>query len=120
MNMYLELLTTNEPLFNAFATAYPIVFLLAILSLGFSAILRSKRVFFIQAILFLAMFVFDKMMIDLLYLPLAIVQIVFTVFLIYRTIKAVHYDYFLIMEKTNQIERQITKDKADGTRSSFF
>src|SRR5690625_3984349 len=120
MNIYLALLTTYEPLFHAFATTYPIVFLLAILSLGFSAILRSNRVFLVQALLFLAMFVLDKIVVDLLFPLLAIVQIVFTVFLIYRTIKAVYYDYFLIMEKTNQIERQITKDKADGTRSSFF
>src|SRR5690625_7198583 len=102
MNIYLALLTTYEPLFHAFATTYPIVFLLAILSLGFSAILRSKRVFLLQALLFLTMFVLDKIVIDLLFPLLAIVKIVFTVILFYRTINTVYYDYFLIMYRTNK------------------
>lgn len=116
----LVLLTTNDPLFSTFVIAYPTIFLLAILTLGFSVILRSKGVFFIQVLLFLAMFVLGKMMIDPLFLPLSLIQILFTIFIIYRTIKAIDRSYLLVMEKTNQIERKITEDRSTGTESSFY
>ena len=50
---------------------------------------------------------------------ISVMQIVYSLFLAYRLMEAIHYNYMLILEKTNKAPTDLTQ-KGSGIRSSFL
>lgn len=49
----------------------------------------------------------------------SVIQIMYSLFLLYRLMQAIHFNYLLVLEKTNQTPAEITQ-KGSGSRSSFL
>src|SRR5699024_12083656 len=47
-------------------------------------------------------------------------QILFTIYLLYRMKQAIDYNYALVLEKTHQTPRKITSDGDTGTQFTFY
>lgn len=50
---------------------------------------------------------------------ISVIQIVYSLFLVYRLMQAIHYSYMLVLEKTKQVPTNITQ-KDSGVRSNFL
>lgn len=86
---------------------------LGLTSLYFKSILSS----IIEIVLLIALIVLSTNFIGV--LVVSILQVGFSLFLLYRLMGAIHYNYMLVMEKTNQAPRNFTQDD-NGTRSNFL
>jgi len=85
----------------------------AILTFATSIFLMDGKLLLVQLILSLGYFFPTNLLIGLL-------QIVFLVFVLYRCKKAIDYDLHLVLEKTHQIPRNLTKDGRIGGDFSLF
>jgi hypothetical protein len=85
------------------------IFIIAIETLAFSIMLRSKKVILLQLILFLAAFIIDGLLPNLLFSFFAIIQILIGIFVIYKVKKAAERDYLLVLEKTHRVRPNLTK-----------
>ncbi|WML43084.1 hypothetical protein [Neobacillus sp. PS3-40] len=111
------------PFAIAFALPFHVhsfTFIIAIETLLFSIILRSKGVFLLQLVLFLATFAIDGLVPNSLNIFLIIVQILLGIICLYKIKKAAEMDYLLVLEKTHRIPPNLTKGSNFGNRSSFF
>ena len=97
-----------------------LLFIVAILTFSFTIILRTKRVFLIQLLLFITFYVVEQSPQNIFYILSAVSQLLLGMIVGYRLLKAINYNYTLILEKTHQIPRNHTKDGISGRRSSFF
>lgn len=105
--------------FAHFAQEYVLLFVLAIITFVLCIALRSYKFFLAQLSLVIAVFLINEFMVYDLSFMLTTIQILFTVTVLYVLKKAVDYNYLLILEKTHQTPRNITKDSYNGSRSSF-
>lgn len=49
----------------------------------------------------------------------SVIQIIYSLFLLYRLMQAIHFNYRLVLEKTNKAPAEITQN-GSGIRSSFL
>lgn len=95
-------------------------FIIGIITFSISVILRTKKLFLSQLIIFLSIYAIEESLSNILYWVLITVQISLGVIIIYGLKKAVHRNYLLILEKTHKIPRDITKGGNLGSQTSFF
>lgn len=106
--------------FTSFIGDYTLILLMAIISLVGSIALRSVTIFLAQFFLLIAIFLIDFSASSILYIPISIVQVLLSIFLIYKIIIATDRFYLLVMEKTHQKDTDITKNGDNGSQSSFL
>jgi len=112
------ILTVNFDL-TPFAQKYSFILFLAIISLAFTIILRTAKVFLAQFLLLLSFFVLSGSIGGILSFLVIIIQLLLTTVLLYRLHKAIYRNYLLIEEKTHRRPRLVTKHGA-GIQKSFF
>src|SRR5699024_10858031 len=112
------ILTVNFDL-TPFAQKYSFILFLAIISLVLTIILRTSKIFLAQLLLLLSFFVFNGSTGGILSFLIITIQIILTIFLLYRLHKAIYRNYLLIEEKTHRRPRNLTKHGA-GIEKSFF
>lgn len=94
-------------------------FILAMLTFASSIALRSFTLFIGQLTLF-ALFVLTALNVSAsLSIVFLIIQLVLTLYLLYRIQQAVKYNYDLIREKTHLSPRDITTRSYTGTKFTF-
>ncbi|PAV27834.1 hypothetical protein CIL05_20000 [Virgibacillus profundi] len=120
MSIYPILFSSTQLLFSNFIHDFNFIFIIAILSLVGSIILRSKKVIITQLVLFISIFILDKFAENILLIPLAIIQLSFGVFILFRLKKAIDRNYLLVMEKTHQLPRNVNSNSSNGSQSSFL
>ncbi|GAB3057200.1 hypothetical protein [Virgibacillus ainsalahensis] len=106
--------------FTLFVQEHRFIFFLAIVTFALSIILRTKKLFFGQLLLFLIIFTINESAIPILYYLLIAVQSILAAAVIYKFKKAVDRNYTLVIEKTHEIPPDLTKGGHDGTQSTFF
>ncbi|QHS23227.1 hypothetical protein GWK91_09810 [Virgibacillus sp. MSP4-1] len=95
------------------------IFVMAIQALAIAVILRAKVMFLIQFAWLGGLYIIHEAALEFLFITGSVAQILITLFLIYRIKKALDYNYLLVMEKTHQIPRNITRNRNFGMKSSF-
>ncbi|OZU88754.1 hypothetical protein CIL03_10735 [Virgibacillus indicus] len=103
--------------FSTVAQDYSFIFYLAILTLAFSVVLRTTKLFIIQLLLFLAL---GFPAISSFTAVFAALQVGLTTVTIYKYLKALDRNYNLVIEKTHEIPPNITSGSQNGSQSSFF
>lgn len=106
--------------FAAIIQNYLLVFILAILTLVFSLLLRSAIVFWIQIGLLVFFYAIEASWGSIGYMTATACQVLLSVLVAVGYLKAVNYNYHLILEKTHRIPRKITVHGYSGTRRSFL
>ena len=114
----LFILTVNFDL-TPFAQEYSFILFLAILSLAFTIILRTTKVFLAQFFLLLSFFFLSGSTGGMLTFLIITIQLLLTIVLLYRLHKAIYRNYLLVEEKIHRRPRHITKYGA-GVQKSFF
>ncbi|MCC3355512.1 hypothetical protein [Bacillus sp. REN16] len=99
---------------------YLMLGVIAIITLAFGIILKSKKVFFTQLGILLVIVLLKDSIQSFLYIPLSVLQILVTALVLIRYKKAVDRNYTLILEKTHKIPRNLTKGGDLGSQTSFF
>ncbi|MGM8364090.1 hypothetical protein ACLIBG_01290 [Virgibacillus sp. W0181] len=112
--------TATNDMFGTFLHDYNLILIFAIITFAFSLFLRSATVFLVQIAVFVGMIVIDQTTLTLLYIPISIIQIFISFYLVYRIKKAIDRNYMLVMEKTHQAEPNITRNRDSGSRPSFL
>ena len=107
---------TIQPVLGSFPAWYGVLFILGIVTLAFTIILRSWLLFLGQLILLSASMMVSNITISFILMTL---QILFTIYLLYRMKQAIDYNYALVLEKTHQTPRKITSDGDTGTKFTF-
>lgn len=95
-------------------------FIIGIITFSISVILRTKKLFLTQLIIFFSIYAIEESLSNILYWVLIIVQVLLGIIIIYALKKAVHQNYLLILKKTHKVPRDITKCGNLGSQSSFF
>ncbi|MFG6115625.1 hypothetical protein ACGTN9_10575 [Halobacillus sp. MO56] len=88
-----------------------------ILSLVASVILRSRKIFALEIVLLPGMMVLLE---GWMLIITGLVQLIISVYLLFRLLHAIDRNYRLVLEKTHRIPRVITTKGADGGQSSFL
>lgn len=114
------LFTAPTYLFNNFIQDYNFIFIAAILTFVMSIMLRAKLVFLVQLLLFISIIIIDKSAVTMLYIPVLIIQVLLGATVLFRLKKAFDLTYLLVLEKTHQTKRNITRNSRNGTQNSFF
>lgn len=102
---------------------HSIMMIVAILTLAFTVGLKTIKVFLLQLILFLLLissYFIDGTSAQYISLFIALIQVAVFLFLLFKVKKAIDYDYTLVIEKTHEVPRRITRDGNLGTRKTFF
>ena len=107
---------TIQPVLGTFLEWYGILFILGIITLAFTILLRSWLLFLGQLIIVSTSMIVSNITISFI---LMILQILFTIYLLYRMKQAIDYNYVLVLEKTHQTPRKITSDRDTGTKFTF-
>lgn len=110
-----------------FLQDHTFIFIAAIITFAISIMLRAKRIFLLQVLLFAATIATSIYLQDLsgaifaniIYYALFVFQIVLGLLCVYKWKMAADYFYQLVLEKTHQTRPKYTKN-GPGTRSSFF
>ncbi|MBP1931020.1 hypothetical protein [Ammoniphilus resinae] len=90
------------------------------LILTFAILTFAVAIFLTDGKLFLAQLILSLGYIFTTNLLIGVLQIVFLVFVLYRCKKAIDYDFHLVLEKTHQIPKNLTKDGRIGGDFSLF
>lgn len=106
-------------LFASFIGDYTFIFLIAIVSLVFAIALHSAAIFLGQFFLLGAILLVNLSATSVLYIPITILQIALSLFLLYKIKKAIDRNYLLVMEKTHQKEPDLINNNY-GNQSSFL
>lgn len=107
---------TIQPVLDLFLTWYGVLFILGIVTLAFTIMLRSWLLFLGQLLILGTSIMVSNLTISFILMNL---QILFTIYLLYRMKQAIDYNYALVLEKTHQTPRKITSDGDTGTRFTF-
>lgn len=108
------LLTINFP-GNVITHDYAWLFVVAILSLALTVILRSPIYALLEVILLGALY-FSLATTSVFFYPLMGIQIILAIILPYNLMRAINHNYQLIMEKTHQVPRKITRHNYTGLK----
>lgn len=115
MNVFPLLAAVNP----GFVSDFAYIFAIAIASLVLAISLRSITLFLAQAALLAAIFTLSTSGIVALFITVTVLQLLLTIYLLYKLKLAVDWNYGIVEEKTHLKERNITKDGNPGTRGSF-
>jgi len=107
---------TIQPVLGPFSAWYGMLFILGIVTLAFTIMLRSWLLFLVQLLILSASMMVSNITISFILMNL---QILFTIYLLYRMKQAIDYNYVLVLEKTHQTPRKITSDRDTGTKFTF-
>ncbi|WP_164218482.1 hypothetical protein [Virgibacillus sp. YIM 98842] len=101
---------------TGFISDFAYIFAIAMASLIFTVTLRSATLFLA---LLAAIIILNTSSIPALFIAIAILQLLLTIYLIYKLKLAVDWNYHVIEEKTHLRKRDITKGGYTGVRKSF-
>lgn len=104
---------TIQPVLGPFLTWYGVLFILGIVTLAFTIMLRCWLLFLGQLLILGTSMMVSNITISFILMNL---QILFTIYLLYRMKQAIDYNYALVLEKTHQTPRKITSDGDTGTK----
>ena len=107
---------TIQPVLGPFSAWYGMLFILGIVTLAFTIMLRSWLLFLVQLLILSASMMVSNITISFILMNL---QILFTIYLLYRMKQAIDYNYALVLEKTHQTLKQITSNGHSGTKFTF-
>lgn len=107
---------TIQVTLSQFSELYVILFVLGIVTLTFTIILRSLLLFIGQFALLAMWMMFSSLMISFIFIT---IQLVLILYLLYRMKKAIDYNYTLVLEKTHLAPKYITEGGSTGTRLTF-
>ncbi|GAB3805763.1 hypothetical protein [Virgibacillus kimchii] len=110
------LLTAINP---GFVSDFAYIFAIAIASLILTITLRSVILFVAQTALLAAIMILNTSGLVAVFITITILQLLFTIYLVYKLKLAVDWYYGIVEEKTHLKEREITRDGNPGTRGSF-
>lgn len=105
---------------SVFIQDYYLMFMIVLLSLSILIMLRTITVTLIQIIFFGVLLWVSQMDVFWLISVLFAVQLIFTLYIMYRLKKAIDYNFQLILEKTHLSDRYYTKTDYSGSKKSFF
>lgn len=105
---------------NSFIADYTFIFLIAIISIVGVIALRTFTLFLVQLFLLGSMIFINTSSISGLSIAISVVQGLFSLFLIYKVIKAIDRFYILTLEKTHMKDPQHIKGSDYGSQSSFL
>lgn len=105
--------------FQFISQHYSFIFFLAVITLALAVMLKSVKAFITQFALLISLAFLNESMPLAIPILVSIIQLLFSGFVIYRYKKAVDRNYRLILEKTRQIPRELTKNDP-GTKHSFL
>jgi hypothetical protein len=115
MNVF-PLLSAVQP---GFVSDFAYIFAIAAASLVLALILRSAILFLAQTALFAAIITLNTSGMVALFITVTVLQLLLTIYLLYKLKLAVDWNYGLVEEKTHLKERDITRDGYSGTLRSF-
>ena len=102
-----------------FISDFAYIFAIAIASLILAISLRSITLFLAQSALLAALFTLSTSGIAAIFIIVTVLQLLFSIYLLYKLKLAVDWNYGIAEEKTHLKEPEITRDGYDGTRNSF-
>jgi predicted ABC-type exoprotein transport system permease subunit len=102
-----------------FVSDFAYIFAIAIASLILTITLRSVTLFLAQTALLTAIITLNSSGIVTLFITITVLQLLLTIYLLYKLKLAVDWNYGIVEEKTHLKEPNITKDGYNGTRRSF-
>ena len=105
-----------QPTLDSFLSMYGLLFILSIVTLTFAIMLRSWLLFLTQLIVLIASVLLSDMTIAFIFIT---IQILLTIYLLYRIKQAIDYNYHLVSEKIHRAPRNITATGNDGTKKVF-
>jgi len=102
-----------------FMENYLAIFIIALISLGLTVLLRSITAIVIQGAL-VFFFYFTLIESTVILVVASAIQVVITAVILYKMFKAITFNYTLVLEKTHELKpnHTVTLDKA--TRFSFW
>jgi len=115
--MYINLALT--PLYGDNLSYYKFIFIIALITLAIIIMLKSSSHFIIQAVLLFGLVTIGGMEQTVFAIFFTIIQIGFSLWVIYKIKLAIDYNYRLVLEKTHLTARKITENDYTGTRKSF-
>lgn len=114
---FIPLLGAVDLQLHSFSVDYSFVFYITMMTLVLAVLLKSVKIMLAEVVFFAIFFIID---IPVIYVLLTALQILLTLFVLYRLKQAIDYNYMLILEKTHQIPRKITSSGDNGHRSTFL
>lgn len=109
MNLSLDLLMQD----------YTVIFIMAIVTVIFTIMLRSFLVATLQVLLILSLTILPENVVMIQSIFVA-VQAVLSGVVVYKIVKAVDMNYRLVLEKTHQKTPDLINDQQRGSRFSFW
>src|SRR5690625_5090971 len=113
--MYVNLAFT--PFYGDKYSYYKYIFILSLITFTIILMLKSSIFFIIQVIMLFGLAMIGQIGYSLFATIFAIMQIAFSLWIIYKMKQAINYNYQLVLEKTHLIEREITENDYTGTRN---
>src|SRR5699024_10863366 len=107
---------TIQPVLGPFSAWYGRLFILGIVTLALTIMLRSWLLVLVHLIILSASVMEHNITISFILMNL---QMLFTIYLPYRMKQATDYNYVLVLEKTHQTPRKITSDRDTGTKFTY-
>jgi hypothetical protein len=102
---------------------HSIIMIVSILSVAFTIGLKTLKMFLVELcvlLILISSYFIDGALVHISSLFIAAIQIALFLFFLYKIKRAVYYEYTLVIEKTHEIPRKITKEGNLGTKRSFF
>ncbi len=113
------IMTAITPIYGEYITHFPYIFIIALLTIAALVMLKSPMLLMVQIGLTIVAMLIEQMNLSILSIIGAAIQVGFTLFILYKMKKAAEYNYQLILEKTHEVHRDITRHDYTGTRKSF-
>jgi len=96
------------------------VFIIAVLTSAIALFLLDAKLILAQLLLFLCLFYVNIFNVDFLFLLVGAFQLIMAWVVLYKSKKAIDYDYNLVLEKTHKAPRNLTKGGNLGGDFSLF
>jgi len=111
---------TIVPNYGEYIINHKVIFILALLTLAFIILLRSSVMIIIQLSYLFCAIIIEQTQLLLVINTFILLQIILTLFIMYKMKYAIDRNYLLIMEKTHAIRQDITKNDYTGAQKSFL
>jgi len=112
-------LTTIHLSFLSFLQDERFIFLFAIITFALCIVLRAPTLFLIQLFLLIGVFTINTNMSFHIVELFMILQILLSIYTLFRVKRAIDYNYYLVLEKTHQAPKKYTTKGASGTKITF-
>ncbi|WP_164668063.1 hypothetical protein [Virgibacillus doumboii] len=106
-------------MFQIFMEQYAFIFIAAIITFGLLVMLRSFAMAALQVVVLMTMVMMAGVEFTV-YPMFVMAQFILSGLVIYKFLQALDMNYRLVLEKTHEIEPNLTKQEHRGSRFSFW